>query len=208
MKLPSLKNYIPIDSKPNLNKYDLISQWPFRLLICGSSGSGKTNLLLNFILQYLSYDRLIIYAKDLMESKYEFLQNLFQDDAEFTSDDDIISVDKLDPNQQTLIVFDDFLTVRDQKPIEDLFIRGRKKNISIIYLTQSFYKTPKNIRLQCNYIVLFPTKNQREINRILNEYSAPPDKYQTATQQPYNFFMIDLMNPAKKYRHNFYPMMI
>jgi DNA helicase HerA-like ATPase len=211
MKLPTLKNYIPIDNKANLNKYDLIPDWPFRLLICGSSGSGKTNLLLNFILQYLSYDRLIIYAKDLMESKYEFLQKLFQDEseAEFTSDDNIISVDHLDPNYQTLIVFDDFLNLREQTAIENLFIRGRKKNVSVIYLTQSYYKTPKNIRLQCNYLVLFPTANQREINSILKDYSLPEEnvkqKYLAATQKPFDFFMFDFKNPEKKYRHNFKP---
>src|SRR6266550_639131 len=172
-KLPPLKHYLPIPDNGYNNKYNHIPQWPFRLLICGSSGSGKTNLLLNLILQYLSYDRLLVYAKDLSEPKYEYLQELFNknndeddDDDEdeeevlFSSDDKVISVDELDPNKQNLIVFDDYITSRDQNKIEDLFIRGRKKNVSIIYLTQSYYQTPKNIRLQCNYLILFRSRKK------------------------------------------------
>src|SRR5438132_5565420 len=124
-KLPPLKHYLPIPDNGYNNKYKHIPQWPFRLLICGSSGAGKTNLLLNLILQYLNYDRLFVYAKDLSEPKYEYLQELFNDDdvdneedseeeeeevsaaALFSSDDKVISVDDLDANKQNLIVFDD-----------------------------------------------------------------------------------------------------
>src|SRR5688572_12993862 len=156
-KLLSLKHFVPVKDASHVNKYQLVPKWPFRLLVCGNSGSGKTNLLLNLVLQYLSFDRLIVFAKDLSEPKYEFLQKLLEDEpaAEFSSDDQFITVDDLDPNQQNLIVFDDYVTTKNQKAIEDLFIRGRKKNASIVYLTQSYYKTPKNIRLQCNYLALF-----------------------------------------------------
>src|SRR6266550_4760968 len=219
-KLPPLKHYLPIPDNGYNNKYNHIPQWPFRLLICGSSGSGKTNLLLNLILQYLSYDRLLVYAKDLSEPKYEYLQELFnnddddddEDDEEevlFSSDDKVISVDELDPNKQNLIVFDDYITSRDQNKIEDLFIRGRKKNVSIIYLTQSYYQTPKNIRLQCNYLILFRSCNQREVNTILRDHTLDSktvrENYSQAVRQPYNFFMFDFKNSKLKYRHNFNP---
>ena len=222
-KLPPLKHYLPIPDNGYNNKYKHIPQWPFRLLICGSSGAGKTNLLLNLILQYLSYDRLFVYAKDLSEPKYEYLQELFNDDddnvdseeeeevvaALFSSDDKVISVDDLDANKQNLIVFDDYVTSRDQKKIDDLFIRGRKKNVSIIYLTQSYYQTPKNIRLQCNYLILFRSCNQREINTILRDHALDPktvkENYSQAVREPYNFFMFDFKNPKLKYRHNFNP---
>ena len=52
--------------------------WPFRMLIIGPSGSGKTNTLLHLI-QNLNkttpVDKIYLYAKDLSESKYEFLIN-------------------------------------------------------------------------------------------------------------------------------------
>src|SRR5687767_5111604 len=122
-KLPSLKHFVPVKDSVYINRNKLAPQWPMRILLVGASGSGKTNLLLNLILQYLQFDRLFIYARDLNEDKYVFLQTLLKDEpaAEFSSRDDIISVDKLDPNQQNLLVFDDHVTTVSQKDIEDLF---------------------------------------------------------------------------------------
>jgi hypothetical protein len=50
-----------------------------------------------------------------------------------SSKDDIVKVDDLDKEYQNLIIFDDFVTKKDQHLIEDLFIKGRKKNCSLIY---------------------------------------------------------------------------
>jgi hypothetical protein len=59
----------------------------------------------------------------------------------------IIKVHQLDKQYQNLIIFDDFVTQKDQNLIIDLFIRGRKKNTSVIYLTQTYFSTLKDIRL-------------------------------------------------------------
>jgi hypothetical protein len=64
-----------------------------------------------------------------------------------SSKDDIVNVDDLDKEYQNLIMFDDFVTEADQHLIIDLFIRSRKKNCSLIYLTQSYFSTPKDIQL-------------------------------------------------------------
>jgi hypothetical protein len=139
-----------------------------------------------------------VYAKDLCEAKYEFLQDLFKDfpeEAVFSETNDIISVNDIDSSKQNLIIFDDHLTQKHQSNIIDLFIRGRKKNASTIYLTQSYYGTPKNIRLQCDYIILMKSCNQREINLILKEHTVDNTtlmKYDEAVKDPYNFFLIDL----------------
>ena len=50
----------------------------FRMLICGPSGCGKTNLLLNMILQLLHFDKVYLYAKNLDQSKYQFLLRYFE----------------------------------------------------------------------------------------------------------------------------------
>ena len=77
MSLPPLKHYDGSETI-YLNKYKLAPQWPFRLLICGASGTGKTNILLNLALDYLAYDKLYLFAKDLSEPKYVFLQDVFK----------------------------------------------------------------------------------------------------------------------------------
>src|SRR5277367_2219297 len=117
MSLPPLKHYRAIDDVIYRNKYSLAPRWPFRLLICGASGTGKTNILVNLVLQYLTYDKLYVYAKDLRESKYAFLQDVFKhfpNEAIFSETNDIVSVDGLNSSNQNLIIFDDHLTQKHQ----------------------------------------------------------------------------------------------
>ena len=51
----------------------IYSRYPYRILIIGGSGSGKTNALLNLIKEQDDIDKIYLYAKDLSEPKYEFL---------------------------------------------------------------------------------------------------------------------------------------
>ena len=215
--------HFDVDKDEFLNKHVLAPIWPFRLLICGSTGCGKTNLLLNLILKYLYYNKIYIYAKDLTESKYQMLQDFFEEvetnmkertDDDFqvatfsSSKDDIVNVDDLDKDYQNLVIFDDFVTEADQHLIEDLFIRGRKKNCSLIYLTQSYFSTPKDIRLQCNYFVFYSISNERELSDIQRDHCLDIDKktfkayFKEATSEPYNFFLIDKKTKELRYRKN------
>ena len=58
-----------------VNEKQKEDNWPFRMLIIGPSGSGKTNLLLHLIDKLRPIDKIYLYAKDLSESKYEYLIN-------------------------------------------------------------------------------------------------------------------------------------
>jgi len=212
------------DKEDFLNKHILAPLWPFRLLICGSSGCGKTNLLMNLIYNYLYYNKIYIYAKDLTESKYQMLQDFFEEVNETMNDktgedfqvatfssskDDIVNVDDLDKEYQNLIIFDDFVTEADQHLIIDLFIRSRKKNCSVIYLTQSYFSTPKDIRLQCNYFIFYNISKERELLNIQKDHCLDVDKYTfkeyfiKATLEPYNFFLIDKKSKELRFRKNF-----
>ena len=62
------------------------------------------------------------------------------------SNDEVLALDELPSGNQKLVVFDDFLCEKQNRLI-DYFIRGRNKNCSVIYLSQSFYKTPKKYSL-------------------------------------------------------------
>jgi hypothetical protein len=212
------------DKEEFLNKHVLAPLWPFRLLICGSSGCGKTNLLMNLIYNYLYYNKIYIYAKDLTESKYQMLQDFFEEVNETMKDetgedfqvaifssskDDIVNVDDLDKEYQNLIIFDDFVTESDQRLIIDLFIRSRKKNCSLIYLTQSYFSTPKDIRLQCNYFIFYNISNERELTEIQRDHCLDIDKetfkkyFNKATSEPYSFFLIDKKSRELRFRKNF-----
>ena len=56
-------------------KWPYISDYPYRILIIGGSGSGKTNALLNLINNQPDIDKIYLYAKDPYEAKYQFLIN-------------------------------------------------------------------------------------------------------------------------------------
>ena len=60
-------------NKKRNEKWPYIPDHPYRILIIGGSGSGKTNALLNLIKEQIDLDKIYLYAKDLSEPKYEFL---------------------------------------------------------------------------------------------------------------------------------------
>ena len=63
------------------------------------------------------------------------------------SNDKIIPVDKMSyEDNQKVVIFDDYVCEKNPRQLIDYFIQGRHKNCSVIYLSQSFYKTPKDIR--------------------------------------------------------------
>ena len=53
-----------------------------------------------------------------------------------------------------------------QKIIKDLFIRCRKLNISLCFLTQSYFSVPKDVRLNCTHYILFKLHNKRKLQNI------------------------------------------
>ena len=56
-------------------KWPYIPDHPYRILIIGGSGSGKTNVLLNLIENQPDIDKIYLYAKDPYEAKYQYLIN-------------------------------------------------------------------------------------------------------------------------------------
>ena len=61
------------NNKEHSKKWPHIPDHPYRIVVIGSSGSGKTNTLFNLINEQGDIDKIYLYAKDLSEPKYEFL---------------------------------------------------------------------------------------------------------------------------------------
>ena len=148
--------------KHNLN-WPYIPDHPYRILIIGGSGSGKTNALLNLINNQPDIGKIYLYAKDPYEDKYQLLINKrestelkhFNDSKafiEYCNDmyDVYKSIDHYNPDKEKkiLIAFDDMITdMIDNKKLNsivtELFIRDRKLNISLVFITQSYFKVPR-----------------------------------------------------------------
>ena len=142
------------------SKWPCIPDHPYRVLIIGSSGSGKTNALLNLINNQPDIDKIYLYAKDPYEKKYQYLINKHEEIGldhfndpktfiEYSSNTQDVYKNIEDYNlgreHKILIVFDDMIAdmINNKKlnPIvTELFIRCRKLNISIVFITQSYLK--------------------------------------------------------------------
>ena len=91
----------------------------------------------------------------------------------------------MDNTAQKIVIFDDYVCDKNQKPLIDYFIRGRHKNCSVIYLSQSFYGTPKDIRLNCSHFCVYEFPSSNERNLISRELGVNKEQYINATNKMY-----------------------
>ena len=89
------------------------------------------------------------------------------------------NIDDYNPNQENkiLIVFDDMIAdmIHNKKLnsiVTELFIRGRKLNISLVFITQSYFKVPKDVRLNTTHFFIAKTLNKRELQQIAINHSS------------------------------------
>ena len=127
--------------------------------------------MLNLINEQRDIDKIYLYAKDLTEPKYEYLikngenagikhvndANAFIECSN-TMDDIHMNINDDNPNRKIkiLIIFDDMITdimtnKKFQAVINELFIRCRKINISLAFITQSYFSVPKDVRLNSTH---------------------------------------------------------
>ena len=203
-------------TKHNL-KWPYIEDHPYRILIIGGSGSGKTNALLNLINNQPDIDKIYLYAKDPYEAKYQFLINKrestglkhFNDPKAFIEySNDMQDVYKnieeynIGNKSKILIVFDDMIAdmINNKKLnsiVTELFIRGRKLNISLVFITQSYFKVPKDVRLNSTHFFIMKIPNKRELQQIALNHSSDINSkdfikiYKKYTAEPYSFLVND-----------------
>ena len=162
------------DNKEHNEKWPYIPDHPYRILIIGGSGSGKTNALINLINEQNDIDKIYLYARDLSEPKYEYLIKKREDagikhlnnpnafiECSNTVDGVYENINNYNPNRRRkiLIVFDDMIadimmSKKFQAVIKKLFIRCRKLNISLVFITQSYFSVPKDVRLHSTHYLI------------------------------------------------------
>ena len=178
-------------------------------------------------------DKSYLYAIDLNEPKYEDLIKNLNDaginhlndpnafiECSNTIDDVYENIHDYNPNRRRkiLIVFDDMIAdimtnKKFQAIIKELFIRCRKLNISLAFITQSYFSVPKDVRLNSTHYLIMKINNKRELQNIAINHSADIDYqdfmkiYRECTKEPYNFLTIDTTLPASdplRFRKNLF----
>ena len=176
--------------------------------------------------------KIYLYTKDLSEPKYQFLiekhENAgiknYNDPTAFieysnTMDDVYGIINDYNPKRKRkiLIVFDDMIAdimtnKKFQAIIKELFIRCRKLNISLVFITESFFSVPKEVGLNSTHYLVMKIHNRRELQNVAINHSTDIDYkdflkfYRNCTKEPYSFLTIDTTLPADdpmRFRKNF-----
>lgn len=129
----------------------------------------------------------------------------------YETSEDVPDPRELNPNNKNLMIFDDLLLEKQNK-CESYYIRGRHSNVDCFYLSQNYFKLPRQtIRENANFIVLFP-QDLKNINHIYNDHVSSDmsnDEFRilckNTWEQPHGFVVIDLSCKKHngKYRSGF-----
>ena len=109
--------------------------------------------------------------------------------------------------RKKIIIFDDMISnimgnKKFEAIIKELFIRCRKLNISLVFITQSYFSIPKDVRLNTTHYFIMKINNKRELQNIPINHSTDiyyndfKKIYRDCTKEPYNFLIIDTMLPV------------
>jgi len=198
---------------------------PHRTIVCGSSGAGKTDSVLEYLKRSKNTFKYIYICYKQSEPLYDLLDKTINEPLRkkklpekvffYTDINKFPTVNEIQKDGQVLVIFDDLVLDKNQEKIGQYFIRGRKHgmSISIFYLAQTFYGIKnKIIRQNINYLWLNKLPSSKDLKFILSEFSLGDvdvqqllNMYKFATSIPFSFLKIDLQtnDPNKKFSQGF-----
>ncbi|DAC81736.1 TPA_asm: FtsK [Stylophora coral adintovirus] len=172
----------------------------YRMLICGPSGSGKTNTLMYMLREPLVvYDQIYIYSpnhhqeliQDFQKIMHKLSQKVRYPILHLMNPDEIPDTTEYPADIRKVVIFDDLITApkETQSKILKHFIDGRHHNISPIYLSQSYHKTPVDIRLNCSHMIVYTPPTNRHRKLIADENCFDVDLF--SKLRPFDFLFLD-----------------
>jgi hypothetical protein len=173
------KKYLLEAENPNYNVHNI--DLPFRMCVVAPSGSGKTNFLVNLIKVFSQGKGTFADIHICTANKDEPLYNwLTKENEQITISEGILStpkLDSMDKEENHLVIWDDLVLTKDLSSVEKYYIRARKLNCSVVFLSQSYYDIPKMIRKNSSYLVVLNLGgSKRETTALLNEWGTELDK--------------------------------
>jgi hypothetical protein len=211
-KMP--KDFLDKAENPNHHLHGI--NLPFRMCVSAPSGSGKSNFLVNLIHLFSTggkgtFADITIITRNKDEPIYNYLTSKCDQIIIKEGLQNIPSLDKMDKKVNHLVCFDDLILAKDQTQIINYYIRARKLNCSVVYLSQSFFDIPSIIRKNCSYMVFLKIGGLREIKTILRDFALNCSKqqligmYDFATEEKLSPFIIDIEEKDRthKFRKGF-----
>lgn len=148
---------------------------PFRMLVVGASGGGKTRFTMDLLSRCKNtFSEVVLSTRSADEPLYQYLLQRGGDAVKVFEGSVLPNVDDWKNNKDNvLVIFDDFvdLTKKQLQPLFPFSTRGRKYNLSTVFQVQSYFDTPKLIRLNCDYVVITRINSEKDWGRISKEYS-------------------------------------
>jgi len=206
------KELLKKPENPNIHLHGL--ELPFRMCVVAPSGSGKTNMVVNMIHLFCAgkgtFASILILTRNKDEALYNWLAQKGDGMIQIQEGLQLPKLDDFDKDFSHLIILDDLVLEKDLSAVEKYYIRCRKLGVSIVFISQSFFKIPKIIRSNCNYLAILKLNGDRDCKLILSEFGLGISKecmvsiYEYCTREKFNFLLIDQEAPKeKRLRHNF-----
>jgi len=227
--MDTLANEKKVNDKNN-QIHELLPKHPCRLLICGGSGQGKSNLALNMLYKpMLVFQRLYCFSSMLQQPKYKFLKRHYDTLDKMVERECGIKqktimrwqdtlkgidslLDEMDTEYKNLIMIDDFSMTpskAEQNAIDVLYTKCRHKNCSIMILTQLYFRPPatRPVRNNITMAILFQNYNSRELQLLQTELGSDLPRgefrklYNYILSKKFNFMVIDNETDDKRKRY-------
>lgn len=208
------KKYLDDVENPGFNLHHI--EIPFRMCVVAPSGSGKTNFVLNLIRVFSqgkgTFTDITIITRNKDEPLYNWLAGQSDNIKIMEGMTNNPKLDDYDKKYNHLLIWDDLVLSKNLDPVCEYYLRARKKNVSLMFLSQSYVDIPKMIRKNSTYLVLFDLGgSKREQDFIMREWSGELDKdelraiYEDAVKEKLSPLIIKggRAKPNEKYRKGF-----
>lgn len=172
------KKYLNKNENPNIKDHNM--DIPFRACIAAPSGSGKTNFVLNILKKFCkgkgTFVDIYIVTNNKDEPLYNWLGENFKGIHILEGMANTPNLDEMDKTYNTLVIWDDLVINKNQEKVKNYFMRARKQECSVIYISQSYFDILPFIRKNSNYLFLFDLGgSKRERTTILREWGGKLD---------------------------------
>ena len=215
----------------NPNYDQCLISHPAKILICGKSGSSKTNLLLNLIMRMRNFDRYYLFVKMLSSDPLydKILLRILQMDEQKTGKqmciiksntlDDLPSINDpvIDPSYQNIVIFDDLgqECEKNLKKVSAYFTKMRKKNCTLVFIAQNYTDVPVCLRRQTDVYIFTTLNSQREKLCIYQDIGGDVSREKFFQMMDegmggFDHFIIDMRQSGSplKFRSNFTKMYV